>query len=235
MISKLRPRITYANVISTLCLFMLLGGGAWAATSFIGSDGQIHGCVDKKGQLTVIKRGGHCKKGLSQIVWNQQGRPGIRGLQGIPGQAGGQGLKGDKGEPGQAGVAGSARAYALGGGFSCLPGTAPPFVVCPVLRGKGVDYIVKVATGVYCVGVNGISAAASDSVAVVTVSTPAQSNVTLTARWRQDNSACASSEFEVETENIGTIGARNTADNGSVTVAAPPTFDDRVGFTIAVL
>jgi hypothetical protein len=26
-----KPKLTYANVISTLCLFMLLGGGAWAA------------------------------------------------------------------------------------------------------------------------------------------------------------------------------------------------------------
>ncbi len=28
-----RPHLTYANVISTLCLFLVLGGGAWAATS----------------------------------------------------------------------------------------------------------------------------------------------------------------------------------------------------------
>lgn len=26
-----RPRLTYANVVSTLCLFIVLGGGAWAA------------------------------------------------------------------------------------------------------------------------------------------------------------------------------------------------------------
>jgi hypothetical protein len=32
MLNRLRPRITYANVISTLCLFILLGGGAYAAT-----------------------------------------------------------------------------------------------------------------------------------------------------------------------------------------------------------
>lgn len=32
MLRKLRPRLTYANVVSTLCLFLLLGGGAWAAT-----------------------------------------------------------------------------------------------------------------------------------------------------------------------------------------------------------
>jgi len=32
MLSRFRPRLTYANVMSTLCLFVLLGGGAYAAT-----------------------------------------------------------------------------------------------------------------------------------------------------------------------------------------------------------
>src|SRR5438105_1385687 len=31
MLRKLHSRIAYANVISTLCLFVLLGGAAWAA------------------------------------------------------------------------------------------------------------------------------------------------------------------------------------------------------------
>jgi hypothetical protein len=30
--SRIRPQLTYANVISTLCLFLLLGGGAYAIT-----------------------------------------------------------------------------------------------------------------------------------------------------------------------------------------------------------
>jgi hypothetical protein len=33
--SKLRPKLTYANVISTLCLFLLLGGGAAFAASHL--------------------------------------------------------------------------------------------------------------------------------------------------------------------------------------------------------
>ncbi len=33
MLNRLRPKLTYANVISTLCLFMLLGGVAYAATA----------------------------------------------------------------------------------------------------------------------------------------------------------------------------------------------------------
>jgi hypothetical protein len=30
---RLRPRLTYANVVSTLCLFILLGGTAWAVAA----------------------------------------------------------------------------------------------------------------------------------------------------------------------------------------------------------
>ena len=33
MLNRLRPRITYANVVSSLCLFILLGGAAYAATA----------------------------------------------------------------------------------------------------------------------------------------------------------------------------------------------------------
>jgi hypothetical protein len=33
MLSRLRPRVTYANVVSTLCLFIVLGGGAYAAVT----------------------------------------------------------------------------------------------------------------------------------------------------------------------------------------------------------
>ena len=32
MLERVRARLTYANVVSTLCLFVLLGGGAYAAT-----------------------------------------------------------------------------------------------------------------------------------------------------------------------------------------------------------
>jgi hypothetical protein len=38
MFRRLRPRLTYANVVSTLCLFILLGGGAYASTQISGSN-----------------------------------------------------------------------------------------------------------------------------------------------------------------------------------------------------
>jgi hypothetical protein len=65
-------RPSHGTVVAYLALFVALGGGALATTSFVGSDGQIHGCVGKKGQLVLIKPGKKCKKG-SPISWNQQG------------------------------------------------------------------------------------------------------------------------------------------------------------------
>lgn len=42
MLSKLRPRLTYSNIVSSLALFLALGGGAaYAAANTIGSDDVI--------------------------------------------------------------------------------------------------------------------------------------------------------------------------------------------------
>jgi hypothetical protein len=38
MLSRIRPHLTYANVMSSLCLFVLLGGSAYAATKISGKN-----------------------------------------------------------------------------------------------------------------------------------------------------------------------------------------------------
>ena len=109
MLARFHPKLTYANVISTLCLFMLLGGGAYAATSFIGSDGQVHGCVSTTGQLTVLKPGKKCAKHMTAIAWNQRGPAGDNGQQGPQGPQGTQGIQGIQGIQGQPGPASPAQ------------------------------------------------------------------------------------------------------------------------------
>jgi hypothetical protein len=55
-----RPRLTYANVVSTICLFLLLGGAAWAATALpknsVGTpqlkNNAVSGAKVKDGSLT---------------------------------------------------------------------------------------------------------------------------------------------------------------------------------------
>jgi hypothetical protein len=234
LLARLRARLTYANVVATLALFVALGGSSYAALTITGKnvrDGSLTGKDVKKNSLTGADVRGLRSRDVSdgsllaQDFQAGQLPAGPRGPQGL------QGAKGDKGDKGDTGAAGTARAYALAGGNSC-PGA--PVVFCPIVRGRGVAYVVKVGAGVYCVGVNGIDAAAPDSVAVVTVSS-GQVTSLMAARGRRQNSACQSGEFEVQTQNIGTVSARNDADTGSVTVAAPPTLNDFAEFTIAIL
>jgi hypothetical protein len=84
----------------SVAVFLALGGGAYAASSFIGADGKLHGCVSKNGQLTVVKPGKSCSKGTTSITWNKEGPAGQNGQQGIQGIQGIQGGQGDQGAPG---------------------------------------------------------------------------------------------------------------------------------------
>jgi hypothetical protein len=103
-----RPRLTYTNVMSTIAVFVALGGGAYAAASSIpGRDGVIHGCyAKKKGNLRLIAAGRRCSKRENGIAFNQQGPRGLsggRGATGSRGPTGGTGSPGAKGEQGPQG------------------------------------------------------------------------------------------------------------------------------------
>jgi hypothetical protein len=89
MLASLRSRLTYSGVVSTLCLFMLLGGGAYAATRITGKDvkdSSLTGRDIKNDSLTSKD-----VKGLTSKDF--VGR--------LP--AGLQGPKGDKGDKGDTG------------------------------------------------------------------------------------------------------------------------------------
>lgn len=99
---KLRPSgPAYANVMSTLALFVALGGGALAASGgFIGSKGAIRACVGKHGTLTVVKFSKHCPRRSTTLVLSQQGAPGANGVNGTNGINGSNGAPGLPGPPG---------------------------------------------------------------------------------------------------------------------------------------
>jgi hypothetical protein len=101
------PRLTYANVMSTIAVFIALGGGAYAAVSSIpGPDGVIHGCYQKKhGDLRLVSAGKKCARSERAIAFNQQGRTGARG-RGVVGARGIQGVQGVPGVPGARGEQG---------------------------------------------------------------------------------------------------------------------------------
>jgi hypothetical protein len=125
-----RPRLTYANVIATLALFLALGGGAYAATSIprnsVGtaqlradsvtgakiSDGSLVAADFARGQLPSGAVGEAGATGA-------RGERGPQGERGDDGQAGPRGQKGEAGEDGPRGPQGPA-------GAEGEPGAAGP-------------------------------------------------------------------------------------------------------------
>jgi hypothetical protein len=87
-----RPRLTYANVISTLCLFLLLGGAAYAATTLPANS--VGARQLRKRAVTPAKLSPAAVKALS-------------GTAGPEGPRGPKGDNGDRGEPGLQGLTGS--------------------------------------------------------------------------------------------------------------------------------
>lgn len=128
LLSTLTRRLTYANVTSTACLFLLLGGSAYAATAITGSDvrnGSLTGAdVRDHSLLARDFKAGELPRG-------PQGDPGPPGPAGPEGDPGPAGLKGD---PGPAGPQGEP-----GGKVSPPPASREPVgrLVLPGIAGDG--------------------------------------------------------------------------------------------------
>ncbi len=92
MLGKLRPHLTYANVMVTLMAIAIIGGGSVAIGGVINEDGEIKACFDKKGKnrgdLRLLVKG-RCTRQERKILWNQKGSPGDPGQPGEQGPPGG--------------------------------------------------------------------------------------------------------------------------------------------------
>ena len=105
---RFRPRLTYANAMATVAVFIVLGGGAYAAVSVIpGPDGTIDGCYKTRGgNLRLVAAGHRCRHGEVAIAFNQtgpRGKVGPRGRNGIRGATGATGPTGPTGPQGPQG------------------------------------------------------------------------------------------------------------------------------------
>jgi hypothetical protein len=143
MLAKLRSRLTYANVMATLAMFVALGGGTYAATALVGPDGKVNGCVlakgKTKGALRVVAPNQRCRRGERPLTFNQQGPQGLAGGQGPPGGQGPQGPPGGQGPQGSPGSDAEFNGAAAGGDLS---GTYPN----PAVKADAIDGA-KVANG----------------------------------------------------------------------------------------
>ena len=102
-------KLTYANVISTLCLFLLLGGGAAFAATKLGKN-TVGTRQLKNGAVTAakVKSGSLLASNFAagQLPAGPQGVKGETGKEGVPGEHGQQGKQGQEGNKGPEGKEG---------------------------------------------------------------------------------------------------------------------------------
>jgi hypothetical protein len=126
MLERLRPRLTYANTIATLALFLALGGGAAYAASTLGKN-TVGAKQLKKNAVTGAKvKDGSLSSGDFKAGQLPAGERGPQGMPGAPGAPGATsvvvrygdrvGLK-DAGEVGQALATCMSGEALTGGGF----------------------------------------------------------------------------------------------------------------------
>ena len=82
MFARLRPRLTYANVIATMALFLALGGGAYAAASLPANSVGTKQLKDQAVTLTKIS------SSAQTALRGHNGRNGLNGKNGTDGQNG---------------------------------------------------------------------------------------------------------------------------------------------------
>lgn len=145
MLSRLRPHLSFANVVALTALVTVIAGGTWAIGAIPDSQGRISACyqptnvyrtftvggrpvrrlIKQAGEVRLLVTGTRCRRGERKLVWNQQGPPGLQGAQGIPGTPGTAGTPGQQGANGATQVAvrvGSNAASTSTAQANCQPG-----------------------------------------------------------------------------------------------------------------
>ena len=115
-----RPSLSYANVMSTIAVFLALGGGAWAVTGQTAQEPlTVTACVKKagkaKGQLRVVAATAKCKKRERRLRWTSASTTPITGADGPAGPAGPSGPAGPEGPAGAQGAKGDTGAQGIQG------------------------------------------------------------------------------------------------------------------------
>lgn len=115
---RLRANLTYANVVSTLCLFLLLGGGAAFAASELPRD-SVGTRQLRAGAVTPSKLSQASRAALLGAT-GPSGPQGPAGREGQAGKEGRAGPEGREGKPGAQGPAGPSDLFATTGSFRSL-------------------------------------------------------------------------------------------------------------------
>lgn len=180
MISRIGRRLTYANVVSSLCLFLVLAGGsAFAAAQITGAQIASNAITSAK-----VKNGS-----LLKVDFKPGQLP--KGPRGLTGPAGAPGLQGAQGVQG---VPGTAKAYAM------FDATAQQVVPQRTFNMT----ITRANVGVYCIDAGGLNPTTSTIVATAAFPT---TGIPLIFAQARTNGNCLPQQFEIATFDIAQAGA----------------------------
>jgi hypothetical protein len=157
MLSRLRARLTYANVTATLALFVALGGSSYAALKL--PPNSVGSAQVKPGSL----RASDFKASERSRLRGRRGRIGPIGPAGPQGTRGATGARGATGIRGATGAPGTVRAYAT---VTADAGEQPFFTA--VAPNLAFGSVARTSTGTYCL-VAPILTAGQRSAALVSV------------------------------------------------------------------
>jgi hypothetical protein len=146
MFSRIRDRLTYANVVATMALFVALGGSSYAALNL--PKNSVGSAQLKPNSVTSakVKRGSLTASDLKTDSFRgRRGATGKTGPTGLTGPTGPRGPAGARGRTGAQGPKGTARAYTT---VVADAGQPPIFTAMEPKLAFG--SVARTATGVYC-------------------------------------------------------------------------------------
>jgi hypothetical protein len=233
----MRPRITFANVVSVIALFVALGGTAIAthpggqntiSTADI-IDGQVKVAdVDQGAVATEEIANGQVKNadiGAGEVRSSNVVNDNLTG-----GDIAGNSLKGADVDEATLDIGDAARAYArVSGNFACTgtPGTCNPD------QSKGISSVTREGIGRYCVIAPGINAHLTPAAVTVDFSSTAGPAGNASA-MTQEGADCGPEGFGVKTEFQRMVSVDSGGGTNNRTVSAPADANDNVGFTIVI-
>ena len=147
MARRLSGRLTYANVIATIALFVSLGGGAYAASGGFGSGGKLRICIARSGAMKAVRSSGRCSRGQQLVSVSQKGTVGPRGATGKAGAQGAPGAAGASARSTLPAGASESGEYALSagsGGLYAMDGVTFPI---PLAAGLPAANVLVLPTG----------------------------------------------------------------------------------------
>jgi hypothetical protein len=245
MVKALRGRLTYANVMATLALFVALGGGAYAASSgLVSSKGLVQECVGSHGGVPRVVRGhARCGRGRVPLFLATPGASSLRGLRGRRGATGPRGHTGATGPQGPAGAQGpqgpqgpGAYAFSLVAGSGAAQTAAAKFAGSDEMRlvcGSGkchAEVLVSGAVSVLGTDARGPANGAPTSTTLIESASPAQATLTgieagggmSVSRGEATVSVTGGSAWQVEVE-LENDGSGNVRLTGTATPASATT------------